>query len=370
MRSLENAAAMAHGPYLRPLGFLPSAAGRELSALKGVLPLAGGVLDFSAIEVSERSGTSATRRIAGLSDLADSEWGRHVETASAALDALVAPRPPLGRLTLDRPRIMGIVNVTPDSFSDGGLHATPRAAIDHALRLADEGADILDIGAESTRPGSDPVAIEEELSRVLPVIEALAGRTPALLSVDTRKAEVMRRAAAAGVDILNDISALTHDADALEVAAESGLPVVLMHALGDPKTMQDAPRYDDVLCDVFDYLKARIAACEGAGLSRRRLIVDPGIGFGKTLEHNLALMSGLALFHSLGTPILLGASRKSFIGRLTGEAIAASRVAGSVGAALAAAGQGAQILRVHDVRATRQALDVWLASLTGQPSGG
>lgn len=264
-----------------------------------------------------------------------------------------------------RPVVMGILNVTPDSFSDGGRFLTAKEAVAHALRLEEEGADILDIGGESTRPGAAPVGLEEELARVMPVIEGLEGRTRARLSIDTRKAEVMRRAASAGVQMLNDITALTGDPKALRVAAESRLPIVLMHAQGDPRTMQDNPRYQHVLLDVYDALEARIETCIQAGIARERLIVDPGIGFGKTAAHNLELMAGLSLFHSLGVTLMLGASRKSFIGTLTGAVDPAERVPGSLAAALCGVASGAHILRVHDVAATRQALTIWEATTTG-----
>ena len=290
--------------------------------------------------------------LAGLADVPG------VEEVRARIEA---PRAPIAGLTMDRPRIMGIVNVTPDSFSDGARFATSGEAIDHALSLADAGADILDIGGESTRPGAAPVSEATQLGRVMPVIEGLSGRTGAKLSIDTRNAGVMRCAAEAGVDLLNDVSALGHDPDSLGMAAASGLPVVLMHALGDPRTMQDDPRYGDVLLDVYDFLEARIAAAEAAGIARTRIVVDPGIGFGKTVEHNLRLMAGLALFHGLGTPILLGASRKSFIARLGGGSGPDKRLAGSLAAAIAGVGEGVQILRVHDVAETRQALAVWQA---------
>ncbi|MGH6814917.1 MAG: dihydropteroate synthase [Hyphomicrobiaceae bacterium] len=350
--------------YIRPIGLQPRAPGE----VAGLMPLAQGMFDFAGIEVMRRGGVGSAARASvslGLGELADRHWGRDTMAVSARYDALVAKRAPLGGLTLDRPRLMGIVNVTPDSFSDGGQLTTPQAAIDHGLRLIEEGAELLDIGGESTRPGSDLVPLDAELGRIMPVLEGLRAKTGALLSVDTRKAGVMRRAVQAGIDLINDVSALTYDPRSLEVAAESGLPVVLMHSLGDPKTMQDAPHYDDVLLDIYDFLAQRIAACAAAGLPPERLIVDPGIGFGKTLDHNLQLLAGLGLLHSLGTAILVGASRKTFIGRLTGIAQAHERVHGSIGAALAAAGQGVQILRVHDVKATRDALDVWLASSTG-----
>jgi dihydropteroate synthase len=238
-------------------------------------------------------------------------------------------------------------------------------AIDHSLRLAEEGADILDIGGESTRPGSDPVSLEEELARVIPVIEGLRAKTETLISIDTRKAEVMRRAAAAGADILNDVSALTYDPQSLAVAAETGLPVILMHAQGDPKTMNDDPQYADVVLDVFDFLEKRIAACEAAGIPRSKLVADPGIGFGKHLHHNVAVMSALSLYHALGVPVLIGASRKKLIDRICDVPNPKDRVPGSLAAALAGAAQGVQITRVHDVAATRQALAVWEAVLRG-----
>ena len=217
---------------------------------------------------------------------------------------------------------------------------------------------MLDIGGESTRPGAAALEVEEECRRVLPVIAGLVAQTRLPLSIDTRNSEVMRRAAASGVSLINDVSALRHDPNSLAVAAQTGLPVVLMHAQGDPRTMQDAPAYDDVVLDVFDFLKQRIAASEAAGIARSRLIVDPGIGFGKTLAHNLRLLCCLSLFHGLGCALLLGASRKSFIGHLTG-APAPERLPGSLAAALLGTAQGVQILRVHDVAATRQALAVW-----------
>jgi dihydropteroate synthase len=257
-----------------------------------------------------------------------------------------------------RPLLMGIVNVTPDSFSDGGQHCSAPAGIGHGLRLAAEGADILDIGGESTRPGAAPVPLEEELARVLPVIEGLAGNTRARISVDTRKPEVARRAVAAGAAIWNDVSALAYAPDSLETASALGCDVVLMHAQGDPRTMQVAPRYDDVVADVLHFLAGRIEAAMAAGIARARLIVDPGIGFGKTLAHNLALLAGLERFRALGCPILVGTSRKRFIAALDRDGPAAERLGGSLAAALAAAARGAAIIRVHDVAATRQALAV------------
>ena len=319
-----------------------------------------GDLQFAAAELVERDGAAISRRLVPADELtATADAG-----VQALLQRLCRPREPVAGLALDRPLLMGIVNVTPDSFSDGGRFLAADAAIDHALQLEAEGADILDIGGESTRPGSDAVDLDEECRRVLPVIQALAKRSRARLSIDTRKAEVMRRAALEGVHLINDVAALTHDPKAIETAAATGLPVVLMHARGEPRTMQESPIYADVVLDIYDWLEARVEACERAGIPRDRLIVDPGIGFGKTLAHNLSLLGSLGVFHGLGCAVLLGASRKSFIGRLTGAA-ADDRLPGSIAAALIGASQGVQILRVHDVAATRQALAVWQGTFAG-----
>ena len=351
--------------YLRPLGLFPAALHSNAKEVWGGLPLAGGWLDFSALEVIERNGARVDRFIAGLGEFLERDWGRRTLNASDMFEALRAPRHRLAGLSLDRPRIMGIVNVTPDSFSDGGRHFDASAAVAHGLQLAADGADILDVGGESTRPGAEPVSEAEEIRRIMPVIAGLRAKTEARISIDTRKAAVMREAVSAGADVINDVSALMFDPLSLETAAELGVPVVLMHAQGDPRTMQQNPIYDDVLLDVFDFLEARVEAAVRAGIARDSLLVDPGIGFGKTIAHNLALMSGLTLFHGLGVPVLLGASRKRFIGTLTGIEAAGERVHGSVGAALAAVAQGAQILRVHDVAATRAALTVFTASCNG-----
>lgn len=272
-------------------------------------------------------------------------------------------------LRLDRPRVMGIVNVTPDSFSDGGRHATVDAAVAHALRLAEEGADVLDVGGESTRPGAEDVPLEEELRRVIPVIERLARETALPISVDTSKPEVMRAAVDAGAGMINDVYALRRDG-ALDIAAACGVPVVLMHMQGEPRTMQEAPQYEDVVAEVHRFLAERIFAAEMAGIPKKRIVIDPGFGFGKTREHNLALLAQLARFGELGVPVLAGLSRKRTIGELTGRTTPAERVHGSVAAALIAAQRGARLLRVHDVAATVDALKVWdaVAALpTGAP---
>ncbi|MGS0573349.1 dihydropteroate synthase [Xanthomonas oryzae pv. oryzicola] len=263
-------------------------------------------------------------------------------------------------LRLDTPQVMGIVNVTPDSFSDGGQHASCEAAIAHGLALVEQGAAVLDVGGESTRPGATPVSVEEELQRVIPVIEALAQRTRVPISVDTFKPEVMRAAVAAGAGMINDVYAL-RSPDALEAASDLRVPVVLMHARSAPHAMQDAPQYDDVVGEVHRFLAERIFAAEMAGIDKRRLILDPGFGFDKTTTHNLALLAQLQRLQEFGLPVLAGLSRKRSIGELTGREVAAERVHGSVAAHLIAAQHGVLLLRVHDVAATVDALKVWNA---------
>ncbi len=262
------------------------------------------------------------------------------------------------RLSLDLPLVMGIVNVTPDSFSDGGRHFDAARAIAHGRQLVEEGADLLDIGGESSRPGAQSVSADEELRRVLPVIEALAG-VGVPLSVDTVKPAVMRRAVAAGVSIINDITAL-QTPGALETAAVSGAAVCLMHMQGEPRTMQADPTYGDVVAEVRDFLARRVAAAQAAGIAADRIIVDPGFGFGKRLEHNLALLRHIGRFRDLGACVLAGLSRKSMLGEITGREVS-RRDTASVAAALLAARNGARILRVHDVAATKDALAVWAA---------
>ena len=268
-------------------------------------------------------------------------------------------------LALDRPRVMGIVNVTPDSFSDGGQHASTEAAIAHGLALAEEGADIIDVGGESTRPGSQPVTVEDELARVLPVIEGLRARCDLPISVDTSKPEVMRAAVAAGAGMINDVWALRREG-AIEAASELAVPVCLMHMQGEPATMQDDPRYDDVVAEVHGFFNQRLFACQMAGIDRKRLLVDPGFGFGKTLEHNLQLLRQLSRLVELGVPVLAGLSRKGMIGQVTGRALE-QREVGSAVAALIAVQNGAMLVRAHDVGATVDALKLW-AAVSAQPA--
>ncbi len=263
-------------------------------------------------------------------------------------------------IKLDRPRVLGIVNVTPDSFSDGGEHATLETAVAHGLKLAEEGADALDIGGESTRPGAQDVSAEEEIRRVVPVIERLTKETLLPIGVDTSKPEVMRAAVIAGAGLINDVYALRREG-ALEAAAELGVPVILMHMLGEPRSMQDSPQYDDVVAEVHRFLAERIFAAEMAGIAKKRIVVDPGFGFGKNREHNLQLLAQLERFTELEVPVLAGLSRKRTIGDLTGRENPHDRIHGSVAAALIAAQRGAKLLRVHDVAATVDALKVWNA---------
>ncbi|WP_130618779.1 dihydropteroate synthase [Dyella amyloliquefaciens] len=267
-------------------------------------------------------------------------------------------------LKLDRARVVGILNVTPDSFSDGGSYASLDAAVAHGLRMVEEGADMLDIGGESTRPGAADVSVEDELSRVVPVLQQLAAKTTVPLAIDTSKPEVMRAAVAAGAGMVNDVYALRREG-ALDAVAELGVPVCLMHMLGEPRSMQDDPQYDDVVGEVHRFLTDRLFACEMSGIDRRKVMVDPGFGFGKTLEHNLALLRALERFANLGSGVYAGLSRKSMIGAMTGRQVAAERASGSVAAALVAVQRGARMVRVHDVAATVDALAVWHAIQAG-----
>lgn len=336
--------------YLRPLGLFPDAAAHET-----VLPLSNTGLAFGLVEVIERQGENTTRAFVPVQALKE-KAATNAEIAGL-LHNLISPRAAWAGLPLDQTRIMGILNVTPDSFSDGGQFFDCGQAVQQAQKMIAQGADIIDVGGESTRPNAMQPDEAEELRRVIPVIEKISSNV--VVSTDTRRAAVMEQAVAAGAVIVNDISALTYDPAALNFIAQNNIPVVLMHMQGTPQTMQDNPRYDHAALDVHDYLKERISACERAGLSRANIIIDPGIGFGKTLDHNLQILSHLSLFHGLGCGILIGVSRKSFIGKLNDNADAQNRLPGSLAGAVYAVSQGVQILRVHDVVETRQALHIW-----------
>ena len=257
---------------------------------------------------------------------------------------------------LSQPQVMGILNVTPDSFSDGGKHTNVSQALDHALRMIDEGATFIDIGGESTRPGAPDVSLQEELDRTIPVIEAVAKNTPCVISIDTSKADVMREAVKAGAGLINDVRAL-QEPGALQVAAEAQVPVCLMHMQGQPRTMQQSPEYDDVVNDVGQFLLARTKVCEEAGIAKDKILFDPGYGFGKSLEHNYTLVKHLPSLMKLGYPVLVGMSRKSMIGNLLNRKVD-ERLAGSISLATIVAQMGAQIIRVHDVKETADAVNI------------
>ncbi|WP_187431163.1 hypothetical protein ROLI_008620 [Roseobacter fucihabitans] len=318
------------------------------------LRLAGGWGWFSDVEVLSRG---APPRIMPVTDL-----------DPQVLAPLIAPRARIANVSMDKPRIMGILNVTPDSFSDGGAYFSLDAALAGAAAMG--AADFLDVGGESTRPGASVVPEDQEIARTAPVITALreAG-IPQSISIDTRKAGVAKAALDAGAHLVNDVSGFTYDAALAPLCAARATPICVMHAQGDPATMQQNPQYDDVVLDVFDFLKAQIETLVAQGVSRDRIIADPGIGFGKTLDHNLRLLARLSVFHGLGVPILLGASRKKFIGTLAKTQAVQDRMPGSVAVALAALKHGTQIVRVHDVAETAQAIALWQAAMAGCADG-
>ncbi|MEX3014889.1 dihydropteroate synthase [Gymnodinialimonas hymeniacidonis] len=330
--------------YFRPI---PSC---DPARPNGAMSLAGGWSWFDRVEVLERDTQPDIIPASNAPDY--------------ALARMTAPRPACGPLEMSNPRLMGILNTTPDSFSDGSRFTEIDTALAHARTMLDDGADLIDIGGESTRPGAEEVAIAEEIARTAPVIEALAQQDAAFISLDTRKAAVAEAGLAAGAGALNDVSGLRFDPRLAEVAAYSGKPLILMHSIETPETMQAAAEtaYSDALLDVYDGLQAAISTAVAAGVDPNRIIVDPGIGFGKTEAQNLALIARLSLFHTLGCPILLGVSRKGFIGRISGEAKADQRGAGSAAIGLWALAQGVQILRVHDIKLHRQAIDLWSAA--------
>lgn len=317
----------------------------------GAVPVAGGPLWFTHAEALDRATSSRIVPVA--------------EIPPDTLDRLTARRAPIAGLTFDRPHIMGILNVTPDSFSDGGQNYAVKDAVASAHAMSAAGADILDVGGESTRPGAETIDPETEIARTQPVIAALSPALAVPISVDTRKATVADAALRAGAALVNDVSGFTYDADLAPLCAAFEAPVCVMHAQGDPTTMQENPVYDDVVTDVYAFLSARIDALVALGVRRDQIIVDPGIGFGKTLAHNLALLRNIAVFHGLGCPILLGVSRKRFIGEIGNAPNAADRAPGSIAVGLAALTQAVQILRVHDVEQTAQAVNLWTAARSG-----
>ncbi len=313
----------------------------------GAMPLAGQALWFTQAERIERGQST---------QIVDT-----VEIPKEKLDPLTSARPVIAGLDMAQTQIMGILNATPDSFSDGGVHNSVDTARAAAAEMVAHGASILDIGGESTRPGADFVPEDEEIARTRPLIEAIRVETDALISIDTRKARVAKAAHQAGAGLINDVSGFTFDPELAPFCAQIGAPVCVMHMQGDPATMQDDPQYDDVLLDVYDFLEGQITHLEALGLGREQIIVDPGIGFGKNLDHNLTLLRNLSLFHGLGCPILLGVSRKGFIGQIGKEPRKDARAPGSIAVALAGISQGVQIVRVHDVAETAQALRLWAA---------
>lgn len=347
--------------YLRPLDI---GAPPDLPAQ--ARPLAGGPLAFARCGLVWRDGAQVIAREhvlpAALSNVLAARDPALAAEGLARLERLTAPRAPFAGLPMERPQVIGVVNVTPDSFSDGGDRFDTERAIADGLAMAEAGAAIIDVGGESTRPGADPVSQDEELRRTVPVVKGLAERG-ALVSIDSRRPRVMAEALSAGAKVVNDVTALSGDPDSLRVAAQSDAAVVLMHMRGEPRTMQEDPRYDDAALDIYDYLAGRVAACEAAGIDRDRIALDPGIGFGKTVAHNLEILDQLALYHDLGCPLVLGVSRKSLVARLSHGEPPKERVAGSLAAALAGLSRGVQMLRVHDVGETLQAIAVWRAIL-------
>ncbi|MEO3415465.1 dihydropteroate synthase [Roseovarius sp. CAU 1744] len=319
------------------------------------LSLAGGWTWFDTVEAISRDGAARLMPAAQL--------------PGEVRDRLTATRASICGLRFDLPRLMGILNVTPDSFSDGGRHNAPQQALAHTRRMIAAGADMIDVGGESTRPGAEPVPVDHEIARTAPVIAAIHAECAVPISIDTRKTPVAEAAHQAGAALVNDVAGFTFDDRLAPYCARHTLPVCVMHAQGRPETMQNDPRYDHPALDIFDWLSERVEALIAAGIPRERIIVDPGIGFGKTRAHNLILLQNLSLFHGLGCPVLLGASRKRFIGDLSGVDDAAERVPGSLAVALAGVAQGIQLLRIHDVAETAAALKLWRAATGGMAPG-
>ncbi len=348
--------------YVQPLGLLRGCSDFETSFRR----VAGCGLYFSALKIIRRLGAEVSCEIVSVV-----EWECYLEkqpdTEARELRKLLQNiervRPAIEfqnglNLNWDRPVLQGVLNVTPDSFSDGGSFDDVEKSLSHAKQMLSSGADIIDVGGETTKPGAVTVSEGMEEERVLPVIKKLKALN-CLISIDSRKPGVMRAALGAGAQIINDVSALEYDPESIHVAKDAEVPVILMHAQGTPENMQDDPTYDHAVLDIYDYLKARIDHCVTAGIRKENIIVDPGIGFGKTVDHNLQILANISLFHSLGVPLLIGVSRKSFIGKITGETEPDKRVSGSIAAAQHCIEQGVQIVRVHDVEETRKAISVY-----------
>ena len=338
---------------LNPVGLLTGQSARSALGTGRALPLAGGPVAFSAVEEIRlgRDGTTCGRCLAAAEAAAQ---------CSGLMTSLTREREPFAGVAFDRPRLVGVVNVTPDSFYDGGHHSEPQQAIERVHAMIEAGADIVDIGGESTRPGSAPVSAGQELARLLPVVEAVR-HLGVPISVDTRRARVMKEAISAGASIVNDVTGLAGDPSALATLAASDASVVLMHMKGTPATMQDAPRYKSAAVDIGFWLASRVMLCREAGIALSRIAVDPGIGFGKTDTHNMDLLDRAALFQSIGCAVMFGVSRKSFIGRIAGVGSPRDRLPGTIAAIMVALSRGVQMHRVHDVGEARQALAVWQA---------
>jgi dihydropteroate synthase len=350
--------------WLRPLGLISGRAAAAAITAGCARPLVRPNLAFTAIEAiglgPDRRPLSVAAPLAEFEAWIAAAGARFARRVGDQFAALSGPPTAWAGLALERPVVMGVLNVTPDSFSDGGVWFDGERAIAHGHALLEAGADIIDVGGESTRPGAVPLPDGEEIRRVEPVVRGLV-KSGAVVSIDTRHAAVMETALDAGAHIVNDISALSHDPRSLPLIAGRGAPVVLMHMRGEPRTMQRNPVYASPLIEVLEFLEARIQACAAAGIPRESIAIDPGIGFGKLVPHNLELLAGIGAFHALGRAVVLGVSRKSMIARLSRNEPPDRRLPGSLAALLFAVQQGVQILRVHDVAETRQALAVWHA---------
>ena len=351
--------------YVQPLGLVRG----PIHCDRVFKNLTGGNIYFAAVRIISRTKQGLEEKIVSIVDL-DNFFKKKSSTVAEKIKTILNNiESPRGALMLNngsvigwkKPVIQGVLNVTPDSFSDGGQYSDIELARPHAHEMISAGADIIDIGGETTKPGAQSVSIKSEKDRVLPVIKNLATLNFPL-SIDSRNAEVMNDAIQNGAHIINDVSALGHDLKSIGVVKKEDVPIILMHAQGAPEIMQNNPQYSHILLDIYDYLESRIKMCIDAGIDKNKLIADPGIGFGKTVDHNLEILNGLSIFHGLGVPLLVGTSRKSFIGKITGEKVSENRVSGSIAAMLLCLEQGVQIVRVHDVEQATQAISVWNAA--------